>query len=262
MHIQPGSRIRVYWQGNRRWFSGTVDEYDAASDCWLVKYDDGEQQLEPLTAPNLPWELLRYSRPSGRCPIDRETGKDMVWDTRLGSWQSAPGDSCPDEPEEKEAAPLHGVANANRPPAPTDLELLELPVGMCRRYQQGRCHKGRACKWKHEFWSVLQARWDEWHRQRACAAAGGSSADGVEGEGADDAEDGADDAGDGEADGEALDTLDDGIGVGAAEFMPSQGEVEDLLSSDAISSAIATNLGEGAPPYLSQLAHCDAPRSP
>ena len=30
----------------------------------------------------------------------------------------------------------------DKPPAPTDLDLAGLPPGMCRRYQQGKCHKG------------------------------------------------------------------------------------------------------------------------
>ena len=41
----------------------------------------------------------------------------------------------------------------DKPPAPTDLELMDLPAGLCRRYQQGKCHKGRSCKWKHEYCS-------------------------------------------------------------------------------------------------------------
>ena len=53
-----------------------------------------------------------------------------------------------------------------KPPTPADDDLIGLPQGLCRRYQQGRCHKGRSCKWKHEIWSRVQERWDEWHRQR------------------------------------------------------------------------------------------------
>ena len=53
-----------------------------------------------------------------------------------------------------------------KPPMPSDDELLGLPLGLCRRYQQGRCHKGRSCKWKHEIWSRVQERWDAWQRQR------------------------------------------------------------------------------------------------
>ena len=49
-----------------------------------------------------------------------------------------------------------------RPPPPSDHELLRLPSGLCRRYQQGRCHKGRSCKWKHEIWPELKERWDTW----------------------------------------------------------------------------------------------------
>ena len=61
--LQPGTRIRVYWKGNKKWFSGTVDEYDEDEDAWLVKYDDGEEQHEPLNDPDLLWELLSEKSP-------------------------------------------------------------------------------------------------------------------------------------------------------------------------------------------------------
>ena len=64
----------------------------------------------------------------------------------------------------------------DRPPPPTDLELANLPAGLCRRYQQGKCHKGRSCKWKHETWSELAARWERWQiPDSACGGAAGSS---------------------------------------------------------------------------------------
>ena len=80
-----------------------------------------------------------------------------------------------------------------KPPPPTDDELIGLPQGLCKRYQQARCHKGRSCKWKHEIWPTLQERWDEWHRLReaepaadtpaespaACSALPGSSSAGA-----------------------------------------------------------------------------------
>ena len=55
---EPGWRIRVWWKGDRRWFCGTLDEYDESEDTWLVKYDDGEVQQEPLNDPDLKWEPL------------------------------------------------------------------------------------------------------------------------------------------------------------------------------------------------------------
>ena len=53
---------------------------------------------------------------------------------------------------------------------------------MCRRYQQGKCHKGRSCKWRHEYWSVLQQRWDEWAKARG-GGGGGGDGDGGDGGG-------------------------------------------------------------------------------
>ena len=66
----------------------------------------------------------------------------------------------------------------DRPPPPSDAELAGLPAGLCRRYQQGRCHKGRSCKWKHEMWPELQLRWEAWQKPaKAAAAAAASSAE-------------------------------------------------------------------------------------
>lgn len=66
-------------------------------------------------------------------------------------------------------------AKPDRPPPPSDTELLHLPAGLCRRYQQGRCHKGRSCKWKHEIWPELQARWGAWQNPDGGAAAPSAS---------------------------------------------------------------------------------------
>ncbi|EOD27574.1 hypothetical protein EMIHUDRAFT_235566 [Emiliania huxleyi CCMP1516] len=40
----------------------------------------------------------------------------------------------------------------------TDAELVGLPAGLCGQYQQGLCHKGGKCKWRHELWPGLQER--------------------------------------------------------------------------------------------------------
>ena len=65
----------------------------------------------------------------------------------------------------------HKQSKPDRPPPPSDTELIHLPAGLCRRYQQGRCHKGRSCKWKHEVWPELQLRWEQWQSGNAAAAA-------------------------------------------------------------------------------------------
>ena len=65
LKLLPGTRIRVYWKGNKKWFSGTVNEYDADENTWLVKYD-GEEKHEPLNDPDLPWELLCERLPQPR----------------------------------------------------------------------------------------------------------------------------------------------------------------------------------------------------
>ena len=52
-----GTRVRVWWEDDERWFDGTVREYSSASDAYLVRYDDGDQRYEPLGNPDIVWEL-------------------------------------------------------------------------------------------------------------------------------------------------------------------------------------------------------------
>ena len=60
--VQPaapvGSRIRVFWQADQAWYSGTIKAYTDAVDTHLVVYDDGDQRNEALSDPSLRWELL------------------------------------------------------------------------------------------------------------------------------------------------------------------------------------------------------------
>ena len=43
-----GKRITVFWEGDGRWYSGTIKEYNPAGAKHLVKYDDGDQHSEDL----------------------------------------------------------------------------------------------------------------------------------------------------------------------------------------------------------------------
>ena len=60
--VQPaapvGSRIRVFWQADQAWYSGTIKAYTDSVDTHLVVYDDGDQRNEALSDPSLRWELL------------------------------------------------------------------------------------------------------------------------------------------------------------------------------------------------------------
>ena len=55
--VQPaapvGSRIRVFWQADQAWYSGTIKAYTDAVDTHLVVYDDGDQRNEALSDPSL-----------------------------------------------------------------------------------------------------------------------------------------------------------------------------------------------------------------
>lgn len=55
-------------------------------------------------------------------------------------------------------SPRDKAGKPEKPRPPADEDLRELPAGLCRRFQQGRCHKGRSCKWRHEIWEALQQR--------------------------------------------------------------------------------------------------------
>ena len=55
-----GRRITVYWRGDAKWYSGTIREYSAAVESYLVLYDDGTQSSEDLDDCTWVWE---YERP-------------------------------------------------------------------------------------------------------------------------------------------------------------------------------------------------------
>ena len=61
--VPVGSRIRVWWQADQMWYSGTVKAYTDAVDTHLVVYDDGDQRNEALSNPCLSWELLQLEPP-------------------------------------------------------------------------------------------------------------------------------------------------------------------------------------------------------
>jgi len=56
-----GERICVFWADDATWFSGSIREYNAATETHLVVYDDGDQRHEELHDPTLQWELIAAS---------------------------------------------------------------------------------------------------------------------------------------------------------------------------------------------------------
>ena len=46
--VPLGTRLRVWWEDEEAWFSGTVKAYVEDDDTHLVLYDDGDEQHEPL----------------------------------------------------------------------------------------------------------------------------------------------------------------------------------------------------------------------
>ena len=43
--VLVGTRVRIYWKGNKKWFAGTVKGFDPAEKAHLVRYDDGDEQF-------------------------------------------------------------------------------------------------------------------------------------------------------------------------------------------------------------------------
>lgn len=72
-HVEEGTRIRVFWGGMTRWYSGTVGKYDETKRKWHVSYDDGEHHDEPLADPSLHWEVLPPTRRGKRPPAHEDT---------------------------------------------------------------------------------------------------------------------------------------------------------------------------------------------
>ena len=53
-----GKRIRVFWSGDNRWFSGTVTQTHSRHRGYQVAYDDGDVKFENLDDDALSWERL------------------------------------------------------------------------------------------------------------------------------------------------------------------------------------------------------------
>ena len=57
--VPIGTRLRVWWEDEEAWFTGTVKEYVVDDDTHLVVYDDGDEQHETLGDASLRWERLK-----------------------------------------------------------------------------------------------------------------------------------------------------------------------------------------------------------
>jgi hypothetical protein len=63
--VPIGTRLRVWWEEEEAWFSGTVKAYLVEDDTHLVVYDDGDEQHEPLGDASLRWERLEPALATG-----------------------------------------------------------------------------------------------------------------------------------------------------------------------------------------------------
>jgi len=55
-----GKRIKLWWPVDRRFYSGTIHNYDHANNTHKIEYDDGEVELLQLV--NERWELISSSQ--------------------------------------------------------------------------------------------------------------------------------------------------------------------------------------------------------
>ena len=44
-----GAKIKVWWSGNKKFFKGTVDQYNAVSNQHHVSYEDGDEKWHALS---------------------------------------------------------------------------------------------------------------------------------------------------------------------------------------------------------------------
>ena len=70
-----GVRVSVWWEGDSKWYSGTVRDFSALGEH-LILYDDGEQQQEILD--------------ECRCVMPLPTTPDAKSLTRVSGVQMAP----------------------------------------------------------------------------------------------------------------------------------------------------------------------------
>ena len=78
-HKLVGARVKVWWEDDEKWYSGTVREYMAIDDSHLVLYDDGEQRHEELSGAELQWELLpsRAAATALAAAVAQKNGVDL-----------------------------------------------------------------------------------------------------------------------------------------------------------------------------------------
>jgi len=147
-------------------------EMDEADEAWLTHLNSRGARAPLLDCSRFEEMIDALERASFNAMHSQATGGADAWQqpTRQVS-ASAPAVQASSERKARRLpkSPTGERDKTSKPEKlqpPADEELRELPAELCLRYQQGRCHKGRACRWRHEIWDFLQQRSDERNRER------------------------------------------------------------------------------------------------
>ena len=117
----------MYRNENRRWFCGTVQDYNEADDLWLVEYDDGAEHQESLRGSDQLWDLLDEEPPTSAAVAAPPAIMQQRLPVALGSPAGSSFRSSPDGGSDTDE-PLDVVEDS---PAPSPTSSTSGGVGSC-----------------------------------------------------------------------------------------------------------------------------------
>eukprot|EP00665_Eupelagonemidae_sp_cell47_P003374 gene3374-3751_t len=130
-------------------------ELDDEDEAWLAEFNQGVRQplldedrmeelmdaLEKASFKALHGVALQAQRmQSSAPPLPSSLGQSSRWESKRPLHAGLPSPRPKAEKKEKKPKPPK-AAKVDKHPPPSDHELINLPSGLCRRYQQGKCHK-------------------------------------------------------------------------------------------------------------------------
>ena len=82
-------RVSVFWEAEKKWFQGVVDDWDEKDSTALVRYDDGEQSWHDLK--EFKWKLCSGSSGSGGKKKKCKSGADLIGSKVVVFWDRPRG---------------------------------------------------------------------------------------------------------------------------------------------------------------------------